>query len=920
MDFKKIWKFIISMEMMIILTFIFALSCGVATFIEDANGTETAWAVVYGARWFEIIQIFLGINLVGNIIRYKILQKKKIPLAMFHIGFIFILLGSGLTRYMGFEGILHIREGMAENKIFSLEPYIQIRAFKDGKKYEVKLKKLISKISDNSFDLTLDVDDKKAEMKFIQFIDNSKTKSLNAIATEVTFDGTTEKILMLGRGRGTKGLVVKKEIAGVNFEFEWGAYDVNLPFNVKLRDFQLERYPGSMSPSSYASEISIIDKKNGVNFDYRIFMNNTLDYGGFRFFQSSYDMDENGTVLSVNQDLGKWPTYIGYLLLGLGFFLNILNPYSRFRKLAKAIERDTVKKTVNSVMLMLVLIFGGGELKAEISQDELFKEAQKYSKSHSDKFGELLVQSRGGRIKPINTLAIEVLNKIYKKTSINGLNANQAFLGMFASPDIWNEIKIIKVFHPKLKKILGMGEDEKYASLAQFFAQNSRAPYKITKFVQVAHQKKAAQRNQFDKDVLKVDERASILYSILGGRMLNFVPKIKDKNNQWYDPMTALKTFPKMESELLRNLLLPYFKGLETGREKGDWSDADKALENIKEYQKRVSPTIIPPQKQIDMEILYNNLEVFKKLILIYLFAGLFLLFFIFYKMIKSNANINRFAKIVLTINIIAFTIHTAGLLLRWYISGHAPWSDSYESMLFIAWSLAFAGITFSKQSTIALALTSILTGITLFVAHLSFIDPQITTLVPVLKSYWLNIHVSVITASYGFLGLSSLLGFFTLVLFIIRKDSRKNIDSSIIEATRINEMSIILGLSLLTFGNFLGGVWANESWGRYWGWDPKETWAWISILVYAMVAHIRFIPKFARKYEYYFAFFSTIAYSSIIMTYFGVNFFLSGMHSYASGDPMPVPNFVYYSIGVVTLVTAIAFAKRDLKNKKVKK
>ncbi len=917
MDLKKLWKLIISMETMVVLTFIFALTCGVATFIENDYGTETAWAVVYGARWFEIIQILLGINLVGNIIRYKILQKKKIPLALFHIGFIFVLLGSGLTRYVGFEGILHIREGVSENKVISLEPHIQIRAKKNGKLYEVKAQKLISKISKNRFNLTLDVDGQDATLELLHFIDNSKTKSLSAIVAKVEFEGKSEEIQMLGRGRGIKGLVVKKNIAGVDFEFEWGAYDVKLPFYVKLRDFQLERYPGSMSPSSYASEVTVIDTVNKKEFKYRVFMNNVMDYGGYRFFQSSYDMDEKGTVLSVNKDPGKWPTYIGYMLLGIGFFFNILNPHSRFRKLAKLIERDTVKKTAGLLVVAFALMLGNSNLEASTTQEQLLEKASKYDKEHSDNFGALLIQSNAGRIKPVNTLAMEVLNKIYKKTSVGGLNANQVFLGMFASPDVWNEMKIIKVFHPELKKVLEMDENEKYASLSQFFQKRGGNKYKITEVVQIAHQKKVSQRDQFDKDVLKVDERASILYSVLGGRMLSFVPKQGDTNNKWHDPMTALKTFPQKESTELRNLLLPYFEGLETGRETGIWLDADVALTNIKEYQKKISPDIIPPQAQVDMEILYNNLHIFQKLILVYLFAGLFLLGFIFYKMVKSNANIDRFAKIVLVVNIIAFTIHTAGLLLRWYVSGHAPWSDSYESMLFIAWSLAFAGITFSRQSTIALALTSILTGVTLFVAHLSFIDPQITTLVPVLKSYWLNIHVSVITASYGFLGLSSILGFFTLILFIMRKNGNSNIDSSIVEATRINEMSIILGLSLLTFGNFLGGIWANESWGRYWGWDPKETWAWISILVYVIVLHIRFVPRFRKHYEYSFAFFSTIAYASIIMTYFGVNFFLSGMHSYASGDPMPVPNFVYYAMGIVAFVTAWAWAKRDMKNLK---
>ncbi len=227
---------------------------------------------------------------------------------------------------------------------------------------------------------------------------------------------------------------------------------------------------------------------------------------------------------------------------------------------------------------------------------------------------------------------------------------------------------------------------------------------------------------------------------------------------------------------------------------------------------------------------------------------------------------------------------------------------------------MGLAGIVFARYSLIAPALTGIITGITLGATFINEMDPQITNLVPVLKSYWLNIHVSIITASYGFLGLSMILGFFALILFIFKSDKRPDLQRSITEATRINEMTAILGISMLTIGNFLGGVWANESWGRYWGWDPKETWAWISILVYVVVLHIRFVPAIKKNYEYWYAVASTVAYSVIIMTFVGVNYYLSGMHSYAAGDPVPIPNYLYYIIALVAAVIALAYPKRSFK------
>jgi len=350
--------------------------------------------------------------------------------------------------------------------------------------------------------------------------------------------------------------------------------------------------------------------------------------------------------------------------------------------------------------------------------------------------------------------------------------------------------------------------------------------------------------------------------------------------------------------------------------EEGQWAEANKAVDKIMSYQEQYASDIMPSPSRISAEKFFNKAGIFQKLTPFYLISGLILLFSIFAKMIKPSISLKWVTKIVFGVTILAFIMHTFGLGLRWYIAQHAPWSDGYESMIYIAWAVALAGLFSSKQYVVSLALTSILAGVTLFVAHLSWMDPQITTLVPVLKSYWLNIHVSVITASYGFLGLCGLLGFFTLILFAIKskdKKTKKNeeIDRNIVEATRINEMAMILGLSLLTVGNFLGGVWANESWGRYWGWDPKETWALVSILIYAAIVHFRFVKGLNTQFA--FAVASTVAFASIIMTYFGVNFYLSGMHSYASGDPVPIPTFVYYTVAIVLAVIGLAYRNRNL-------
>ena len=313
------------------------------------------------------------------------------------------------------------------------------------------------------------------------------------------------------------------------------------------------------------------------------------------------------------------------------------------------------------------------------------------------------------------------------------------------------------------------------------------------------------------------------------------------------------------------------------------------------------------------MEIKYNKLGLFSKLVPLYLVLGLVLLIFAFINVVKPSFSMKWIMRIAWSIFTIGFVIHLVGLGIRWYIAGHAPWSNAYESIVTIAAATMIAGIIVARKSPFALAGAAILAGITMGVAHMNFINPEITNLVPVLKSYWLMIHVATIISGDGFFGLGSILSLLVLILYIMRgKEGNENIDRSIKELTNLSEMGLIIGLMLLTIGNFLGGVWANESWGRYWGWDSKETWAAVTILIYATVLHLRFIP--ALKSNFIFNVASTWAYFSVLMTYFGVNYYLSGLHSYAAGDPVPIPMWVYYSVAGLFVLTVLASRNRKLK------
>jgi cytochrome c-type biogenesis protein CcsB len=254
------------------------------------------------------------------------------------------------------------------------------------------------------------------------------------------------------------------------------------------------------------------------------------------------------------------------------------------------------------------------------------------------------------------------------------------------------------------------------------------------------------------------------------------------------------------------------------------------------------------------------------------------------------------------------FVLHTFTLGARWFISGHAPWSNAYEAIVYVAWATMFFGLAFDIKSKLTVAAAAFVTAIILSAAYMNWIDPEIANLQPVLNSYWLMIHVAVIVASYGPFALGMILGFVSLLLiFFTNKKNKAKMDLNIMEITYINELALTIGLILLTIGNFLGGQWANESWGRYWGWDPKETWALISIMVYAFVIHARFVPALRGKWM--FNLLSMFAFVSILFTYYGVNFHLVGLHSYASGEAHSL-NWIWYSLGTISVIGAITYPK----------
>lgn len=889
---------------MAILLVILGVGAAVATFIENDYGTSTARVMIYNNIWYETALVLMVVNLCG--VMYKTSMWKKPAKFLFHASFVVILIGAAITRYVGYEGIMHIREGEVQHEMFSLDPYLQVKIDYQNKTYYQEFPIEFSALG-NNFDYKVEFDNKVLDLKYKDYMFAKKGKDTMGLLTlDATIDDETKEFKLPGK-RGQPGFQRSNTFSDAVVSIEYGSKLLSLPFGIKLRDFQLTRYPGSMSPSSYASEVTVV-KEDGSNYDYRIFMNNTLHEGHYLFFQSSYDQDELGTILSVNNDPGKWPTYLGYFLLTLGLVWNFFDSKSRFWKLTKYLRDKNIASFILAVALFAATNTYAKEYKSVEDYVNVYKDA---SVQTAENFSKLAVQSAQGRMKPVGSLNKQILNKLSGKSELFGMNYNQIVLGMLSRPEYWRHVKMIKIKTPKLKKLIGVDVNDNFIAFSDVFKENK---YLLYDEINAANRVNPNERGTFEKDLIQVDERLNIAYLVYSGNIFKIFPQfnptpqdmVKDK---WYTPLDAITNFTGQNKAAVETMV----RGLINYIITENWKMADEFIGHISQYQQKVGESVIPSQSRLENELFFDKIDVFPKLTLAYVITGFILFIVAFASVFNQQLQSKKINYFFYSVIALLFLVHTFGMALRWYISGHAPWSDTYESLLYISWSATFAGVVFFRKSLLALSAAVIIAGIFMFTAHLSHIDPQITNLVPVLKSYWLTIHVSILTGSYGFLGLSAVLGYMAMLLFIFRNKNNPHIDETIKHIVTINEVSLIIGLTALTIGNFLGGIWANESWGRYWGWDPKETWAYVSIVAYVLVLHLRLIKGFNTPFVLSVA--SILGFSTILMTYFGVNFYLSGMHSYATGDPLPIPMWVYVLIVLVFVTIGLAYRKRDLKD-----
>ncbi|MEQ1587657.1 MAG: cytochrome c biogenesis protein CcsA [Cyclobacteriaceae bacterium] len=1012
----------------------FAIAIGVATFIENDFGTSAAQKVIYKTWWFTLLLALFSVTIVINIFRFRMIEQKKWALLMFHVAMIVILLGAAVTRYFGFEGIMHIRENDVSNSFLSSDTYLQFKVYKAGQIYEFAEPVLFASLGNNNWKESYLIGNDLIDVHIKEFIPNPiqvlaanssgqptikivfgggggreeyfvrqgetqrirdvifnftedqvpeainiayrndslliksnrvlaqtvmatqkrdtlypgsgyhslklrslytdgvnsfvfgdfntqgevriesesakvKSESMTALKVVISVNGKSDTVYVYG-AKGLHGQPVVLTQDAMELAISYGAKHITLPFSLKLYDFIMERYPGTNSAASYASEVQLIDNRENLAENHRIYMNHILNYEGYRFFQSSFDNDELGTYLSVNHDFwGSWISYFGYSLLTVGMVMSLLTKKSRFYQVSQSIKKLRAKGNLSLVIVGLLLSTSTLTSAQKIIGENNFQSI--VDSEHAEAFSRLIVQDLNGRMKPVHTLSREVMRKLARKENLNGLNADQVILGMFANTQDWIGVNLISIGkHEGIHKLLGVSQET--AAYRDFFAESGE--YLLQDEVRRAYSLQPIDRGVFEKELMKIDERVNIANMVFAGTLFKMVPVAGDANNTWaaIHPSDHNHDHEDEAGSLLATKFFEaYRSALGEAMVTKDYTMPGKMVVELASYQKANGIAVMPSPSRINAEILLNRMNLFNRLAVLYSFLGIALLFFLFFSVFRPIARLDLVYKVLFGLVMFAFVLHTIGLGLRWYVSERAPWSNGYESMIYIAWTTVLAGVIFARKSFGGLAATMILSATVLLVAILSYMDPEITPLVPVLKSYWLTIHVSLEAGSYGFLMLGAIIGLINLILMIfLTEENKDKIHSQIREMSYLSEMTLIGGLFMISVGTYLGGVWANESWGRYWGWDAKETWALVTILVYAFILHMRIIPKMQGLFAYNFA--TIFGLASVIMTYYGVNYYLSGLHSYAAGDPVPIPQWIYIVITALLIIGVLAFRKKQ--------
>lgn len=645
---------------------------------------------------------------------------------------------------------------------------------------------------------------------------------------------------------------------------EQGMKEEKLPFSLCLQKFEAKMHDGTNAVADYSSKFTVIDGDDKSEGE--VSMNNIYSHRSYRLYQSSYDEDGKGSVLAINADPYGIPvTYTGYALLFISLVWMLFDPKGGYRKLLKS---PLLKK--GALMTALILSMGNIQtLHAESATGNLQNAV--LPKETAEKFGELHILYND-RICPVQTFALDFCKKIYGARSYQGLTAEQVLSGWIFYGNTWANEPFIKIKSGEMKTAMNLPD---YASLNTFF-NREMGGYTIGQYVQEYYN---GQQDKFHQQAADIDGKIQIIMELREGISLKVLPYTFTKNvkatkdhsfikagtTTWFSPVDKLPQAVEHQHALyIRNV----FSLLNGDVKAGNTSRVNEFFVKMKKYQEVSSGNSLPTNTQYKAERINNAFPFATILFMANLTLGFIALFYTIYRMTKKReVKVLDIALPILLV--VSFLALTFGLVLRWIISGNVPMSNGYESMLTVAWFVMLIAIFMQFRIRLVMVFGFLLSGFFLLVSHINQMDPAIGQMMPVLNSPLLSMHVSIIMMSYALLSLTFICG----IMGICMRSHGEELQA-------LSRVFLYPALTCMGFGIFIGAIWANVSWGNYWSWDSKETWALITFMIYAVVVHTQSLPVFRKPLVYHI--YITLAFLSIAMTYFGVNYFLTGMHSYA--------------------------------------
>lgn len=634
-----------------------------------------------------------------------------------------------------------------------------------------------------------------------------------------------------------------------------------LPFSITLNQFEIIYYKGTLAPMDFISHISVADKDCHRQIQGKVSMNHIFSYQHYRFYQSGYSEDNEGSVFSVSHDpYGIGITYAGYTLLLLSTVFFFFSPQSRFRQLLKS---PLLHRSLTVILLLFAFSLNSNFLKANSPSPKVLP------REVAEHFGDLYILYNN-RICPLQTFARDFTIKLYGSSSYKGLTPEEVLTGWLFYYDSWKNEPIIRIKSNEARKLLEI--EGNYARLKDYISTINE--YKLEKMM---NHIRSGEQVTDKRGIEEADEKFNIINLVCTGAMMKIFPcrNIAGKTLEWYSQSDQLPQDMDNDKWVFIRKSMSYVNEMIVMKK---YNDACLLLEKIKKYQQKECDGLLPADNKFKAEKIYNQFDYSKSVAMACICIGL--ICFIYYcHCMASQKRTSRKAIIILNILLwIVFTYLSAAICLRGYVSNHLPLSNGFETMQFMAWCTLLLTFLLQRKFAMLLPFGFLLCGLTLMVSMLGESNPQITQLTPVLQSPLLSIHVVVIMIAYSLLAFIMLNGVTAVILHQSQKECKEQIERLQI----ISQIILYPAIFLLAIGIFIGAVWANVSWGRYWGWDPKEVWALITMLVYALALHPRSLPWFHRTM--FFHVFCITAFITVLITYFGVNFLLGGMHSYANG------------------------------------